>query len=61
MGKSKSEAIELTYPVGTVARLTGVSPELIRAWERRYGVVEPLRTPGERADTPPQTSSGCGW
>jgi DNA-binding transcriptional MerR regulator len=46
MERSKSEAIELTYPVGTVARLTGLSPELIRAWERRYGVVEPLRTPG---------------
>jgi DNA-binding transcriptional MerR regulator len=46
MGNSKSEAIELTYPVGAVARLIGVSPELIRAWERRYGVVQPLRTPG---------------
>jgi DNA-binding transcriptional MerR regulator len=46
MKGSKSEALELTYPVGTAARLTGLSPELIRAWERRYGVVEPLRTPG---------------
>jgi len=46
MERSKSEALELTYPLGTVARLTGLSPERIRAWERRYGLVEPLRTPG---------------
>jgi DNA-binding transcriptional MerR regulator/methylmalonyl-CoA mutase cobalamin-binding subunit len=46
VGRSKSDAAELTYPVGTAARLTGLSPEVIRAWERRYGVVEPLRTPG---------------
>jgi DNA-binding transcriptional MerR regulator len=46
MERSKSEALELTYPIGTAARLTGLSPELIRAWERRYGVVEALRTPG---------------
>jgi DNA-binding transcriptional MerR regulator len=37
---------ETTYPLGAAARLTGLSPELLRAWERRYGVVEPLRTPG---------------
>lgn len=35
-----------TYSVGRVARLTGVSPDVLRAWERRYGAVEPLRTPG---------------
>jgi DNA-binding transcriptional MerR regulator/methylmalonyl-CoA mutase cobalamin-binding subunit len=46
MRKSQAEAIELTYTVGTAARLTGLSADLIRAWERRYGVVEPLRTPG---------------
>ncbi len=37
---------EITYAVGTVSRLTGLSPDLLRAWERRYGVVRPLRTPG---------------
>jgi DNA-binding transcriptional MerR regulator len=46
MARSKREAVELTYPLRTAARLTGLSPELLRAWERRYGVVEPLRTPG---------------
>jgi DNA-binding transcriptional MerR regulator len=46
MERSNSEALELTYPLGAAARLTGLSPDLIRAWERRYGVVQPLRTPG---------------
>lgn len=46
MANAKSEALELTYPLRTAARLTGLSPELLRAWERRYGVVEPMRTPG---------------
>ena len=46
MAKLKSDAVELTYPLRTAARLTGLSPELLRAWERRHGVVQPLRTPG---------------
>jgi len=46
MAKEESEALELTYPLRTAARLTGLSPELLRAWEKRHGVVEPLRTPG---------------
>ena len=33
------------YPIRTVARLTGLSPDLIRVWEHRYGVVKPLRGP----------------
>ncbi len=35
-----------TYPLGAVARLTGLSPHVLRAWERRYGAVHPLRTEG---------------
>ena len=35
-----------TYSLGAVARLTGLSPHVLRAWERRYGAVAPLRTPG---------------
>ncbi len=46
MKASKSEPVELTYPLRTAARLTGLSPSLLRAWERRYGVVSPIRTPG---------------
>lgn len=33
------------YPVRTVARLAGLSPDLMRAWEKRYGVVRPVRGP----------------
>ena len=34
------------YPMRVAARLTGLSPDLIRAWQRRYGAVEPVRTDG---------------
>jgi DNA-binding transcriptional MerR regulator len=37
---------EPTYSLGAVSRLTGLSPHVLRAWERRYGAVKPLRTPG---------------
>jgi DNA-binding transcriptional MerR regulator len=43
---SRPTAIDGTYPLRTAARLTGLTPELLRAWERRYGVVVPKRTPG---------------
>ena len=32
------------YTIGRVAALTGVPVATLRAWERRYGVVEPVRT-----------------
>lgn len=32
-----------TYPLRTVSQLTGLSPDLIRAWEKRYAVVSPER------------------
>jgi MerR family transcriptional regulator, light-induced transcriptional regulator len=34
------------FPVRVVVRRTGLSPSLLRAWERRYGVVAPNRTDG---------------
>lgn len=34
------------YPIGTVAERTGLSRHVLRAWERRYGAVSPLRTGG---------------
>jgi len=43
---SGREGREITYPVGAAARLTGLSPDVLRAWERRYGVVEPVRSAG---------------
>lgn len=41
-----SDAIEQNalYPIREVARLTGVNPITLRAWERRYNLIEPVRT-----------------
>ncbi|HEX2641734.1 MAG TPA: cobalamin-dependent protein [Thermoanaerobaculia bacterium] len=36
------------HPIGVVARRTGLKPDLIRAWERRYGAVEPGRSDTRR-------------
>ena len=33
------------YPIRTVAAITGVNPVTLRAWERRYKLIKPLRTP----------------
>lgn len=35
-----------TYALGIASRITGISPDLLRAWERRHGAVTPRRTPG---------------
>ena len=32
--------------IGELSRRTGISPEVLRAWERRYGLLQPERTPG---------------
>jgi DNA-binding transcriptional MerR regulator len=34
------------FRIGELSRRTGVSPELLRAWERRYGLLQPARTNG---------------
>ena len=34
------------HPMAVVTRRTGLSPELIRAWERRHRAVEPARSQG---------------
>ena len=41
-----SDAIDQNalYPIREVARLTGVNPITLRAWERRYNLIEPVRT-----------------
>ncbi len=36
------------HPIGVVARRTGLKPDLIRAWERRYGAVAPGRSDTRR-------------
>ena len=33
-----------TYRIGAVARLTGIPPDTLRVWERRYAVVVPSRS-----------------
>jgi DNA-binding transcriptional MerR regulator/methylmalonyl-CoA mutase cobalamin-binding subunit len=38
----------LRHPIGVVARRTGLKPDLIRAWERRYGAVAPGRSDTRR-------------
>lgn len=35
-----------TYNLKVVVRETGVKPDTLRAWERRYGLPNPQRTPG---------------
>lgn len=37
-------ALDELYPIREVARLTGINPVTLRAWERRYGLVQPTRT-----------------
>jgi DNA-binding transcriptional MerR regulator/methylmalonyl-CoA mutase cobalamin-binding subunit len=39
---------EKGYPIKVVSRMTGLSPHVIRVWERRYDVVSPERTSGNR-------------
>ncbi len=41
----RTTTAEPGYAIGTVAGLTGLDPHTIRAWERRYGAVEPQRGP----------------
>ena len=41
------------YKIKTIASLTGFNPTLLRAWERRYGLLVPTRTDtGHRLYTP---------
>lgn len=35
-----------THPISIVAARTGLSRDVLRVWERRYGAVDPIRTPG---------------
>src|SRR5690606_10217495 len=44
----ESQSSSLRHPIGVVARRTGMKPDLIRAWERRYNAVEPGRTETRR-------------
>lgn len=49
------DSAEALLPIRDVARLTGVNPVTLRAWERRYGLIQPQRTPkGHRLYSPAQ-------
>ncbi|WP_166365401.1 MerR family transcriptional regulator [Pseudomonas akapageensis] len=32
------------FPIREVSRMTGINPVTLRAWERRYGLIQPTRT-----------------
>ncbi len=38
--------LSVGHPIAVVAERTGLSRDVLRVWERRYGAVEPVRTPG---------------
>ena len=37
---------ESRHPIGVVCRRTGLKPDLLRAWEKRFGTVTPVRSSG---------------
>jgi methanogenic corrinoid protein MtbC1 len=41
-----STSTEARHPIGVVADRTGLTPDVLRVWERRYRVVEPKRSAG---------------
>jgi DNA-binding transcriptional MerR regulator len=38
--------VPLVFRIGELARRTGTTADLLRVWERRYGLLRPERTPG---------------
>jgi MerR family transcriptional regulator, light-induced transcriptional regulator len=48
MPSDSTESERPRHPIRVVARRTGLTPEVIRVWEKRYGVVEPQRTDSGR-------------
>jgi DNA-binding transcriptional MerR regulator/methylmalonyl-CoA mutase cobalamin-binding subunit len=45
MGDAK-ESLTKRHPIRVVATRTGLSPDVLRIWERRYGTVHPSRSSG---------------
>ena len=43
---SAMESREAYLRIGELSRRTGTSPELLRAWEQRYGLLRPSRSEG---------------
>ena len=45
MTKTMQQTMTEKFPIRTVSEITGVNAVTLRAWERRYGLIKPLRTP----------------
>ncbi|MFZ1388094.1 MAG: MerR family transcriptional regulator [Thiolinea sp.] len=45
MVKQATMQADALFPIGTVSEQTGVHSVTLRAWERRYGLLRPSRTP----------------
>lgn len=43
---TEQDQAPIGHPIRLVADRTGLSPDVIRAWERRYGAVQPTRSEG---------------
>lgn len=43
---SNSSAQPFLHPMRVVSQRTGLTPDLLRAWEKRYGAVTPVRSAG---------------
>ncbi len=41
-----ASATEPRHPIGVVSERTGLTPDVLRVWERRHNVVDPVRSPG---------------
>jgi transposase-like protein len=44
MNNVERSTVKSNYRIGAVSRLTGVAPDTLRVWERRYGTVTPFRS-----------------
>lgn len=48
MNESTDRSVEKHHPIQVVSRRSGLSQDVLRAWENRYGLVTPARSPGGR-------------
>jgi DNA-binding transcriptional MerR regulator/methylmalonyl-CoA mutase cobalamin-binding subunit len=48
MAGKRSDSDRKRHPIQVVVRRTGLTADVLRAWEKRYGVIEPGRSEGGR-------------
>ncbi len=56
-----ANATDPIYNIKAVVQRTGVPADTVRAWERRYGVPHPARTPGGQRAYSEQDIAVIGW